>query len=141
MTRALAAAAAVLAFAAPAVAADAGSVEATFVTSKSGGSVLVALYASQATFGKTDGAFRQAKAAVKDGRATVTFEGLPPGSYAIGAFHDVNSDGKLNTLPIGLPTEPYGFSRDARGAFGPPKWAAAAFRVDAAPVRQTVKLK
>lgn len=130
-----------LALAGPTRAADAGSVRATFVTPKAGGSVYVALYASEGSFPKTTGAFRQARAAVKDGRATVAFEGLPAGTYAIGAFQDVDGNGKLNTLPVGLPTEPYGFSRGARGAFGPPKWAAAAFRVDAAPVEQTVRLK
>ena len=45
---------------------------------------------------------------------------LPPGDYAISLFHDQNSNGKLDKNPIGMPIEPYGFSNDAAGAYGPP---------------------
>ncbi len=59
------------------------------------------------------------KLVVQNKKAQLTAE-LPAGSYAISAFHDVNNDNKLNTNPVGLPTEIYGFSNDARGWFGPP---------------------
>jgi len=45
---------------------------------------------------------------------------LKPGSYAIRAFHDLNENGELDTSWLGLPEEPYGFSNNARGKFGPP---------------------
>ena len=45
---------------------------------------------------------------------------VPPGSYAVIAFHDINSNEKLDTNMLGIPTEPYGFSNDARGTFGEP---------------------
>ena len=45
---------------------------------------------------------------------------LPAGKYAVAVYHDINGDKKLNKVPlVGLPIEPYGFSQDARGAFGP----------------------
>ena len=44
---------------------------------------------------------------------------LPFGAYAISVFHDTNEDGELNTL-FGIPKEPYGFSNNAKGRFGPP---------------------
>lgn len=47
---------------------------------------------------------------------------LPKGEYAIKAFHDVNSNGKLDTNPFGIPKEPYGFSNNVRGSFGPPSF-------------------
>lgn len=56
---------------------------------------------------------------VNNKKATLTLD-LPVGSYAISAFHDSNSDNKLNTNAVGLPTEIYGFSNNARGWFGPP---------------------
>ncbi|MFE8646575.1 DUF2141 domain-containing protein [Sphingomonas sp. NCPPB 2930] len=61
-----------------------------------------------------------------DGRAVVVFRGLEPGRYGLSAFHDENADGKLDTYPLGIPREAYGFSRDARGLFGPPSFDASA---------------
>jgi uncharacterized protein (DUF2141 family) len=45
---------------------------------------------------------------------------LPKGKYAVSAFHDLNSNNKLDKNLVGLPTEKYGFSNNARGTFGPP---------------------
>jgi fermentation-respiration switch protein FrsA (DUF1100 family) len=45
------------------------------------------------------------------------------------AYHDRDADGRLDTLPIGLPLEPYAISRDAPARFGPPAWRAAAFHL------------
>lgn len=70
-----------------------------------------------------------------------TFDGLVPGTYAIKLFHDVDDDGKLSTNPFGLPTEPYAFSNNARGSFGPASWEKAKFDVTAAGAVQTIDLK
>lgn len=56
---------------------------------------------------------------------------IPAGTYAIAVYHDVNGDGKMNRVPfVNLPLEPYGFSNDARGQFGPPSFTDASFEVD-----------
>lgn len=55
--------------------------------------------------------------------------GVVPGRYAVRAFHDVDGDGKMATNPFGIPTEPFAFSNDAKGTFGPADWADAAFEV------------
>ncbi|AAK22319.1 DUF2141 domain-containing protein [Caulobacter vibrioides] len=65
---------------------------------------------------------------------------LPPGSYAVRAFQDVDGDGKMATNPFGIPTEPYGFSRDAQPNMGPPSFAAAAFEVKAGANAQSLRL-
>jgi uncharacterized protein (DUF2141 family) len=52
------------------------------------------------------------------------FEGLPPGRYAVAAYHDVDGNGRLDTRMLGLPSEPYGFSNDV-GRLGPPDFEAA----------------
>ena len=69
------------------------------------------------------------------------FAGLPPGDYAIAAFHDEDRDGDLNTNLLGLPTEGYGFSNGARGLFGPPGFEAAAFTVESGEERPAVTVK
>ncbi|WP_369062506.1 DUF2141 domain-containing protein [Caulobacter sp. 73W] len=66
---------------------------------------------------------------------------LPAGQYGVMAYHDRNSDLKLNTLPIGLPTEPYGFSNNSRGRFGPPSWEAARFTLPAEGLQQSIRLR
>jgi uncharacterized protein (DUF2141 family) len=53
----------------------------------------------------------------------VTFTNLPLGNYAVAAIHDSNSDGKLNTNPLGLPSEGFGFSNNPPLRFGPASFA------------------
>ena len=52
--------------------------------------------------------------------AEVVFAGLAPGRYGITTFHDKNGNGELDTNLVGMPSEPFGFSKNARGRFGPP---------------------
>jgi uncharacterized protein (DUF2141 family) len=66
------------------------------------------------------GSSRAPTAAVEE----FTFEDLAPGRYAVAVYHDVNGNGRLDTVPPGLPTEPYGFSNDV-GRFRPPSFTAA----------------
>ncbi|MFE1601810.1 DUF2141 domain-containing protein [Methylobacterium sp. ID0610] len=58
----------------------------------------------------------------------VVFTEVPPGTYAVAAFQDLDGDGRLARTPLGLPREPYGFSNGA-GRGGRPDYAAAAFRL------------
>lgn len=59
----------------------------------------------------------------------VTFPDVQPGTYAVKVFHDINSNGKLDTSWIGWPQEPYGFSNDAPVNMGPPSFKLAAITV------------
>jgi uncharacterized protein (DUF2141 family) len=54
---------------------------------------------------------------------TAHFKDLPPGQYAAVVFQDFNGNGKLDKNFLGIPKEPYGFSNDARGSAGPPKFS------------------
>ena len=65
----------------------------------------------------------------KDGAAAATFSDLDHGEYAISAYHDKNSNGRLDTGFMGKPAEPYGFSNNARRSFGPAKYQDAKFDV------------
>jgi len=66
---------------------------------------------------------------IHDGKAVVTFEKLEKGEYAISAYHDKNSNDKLDTNFLGIPKESYAFSNDARGTFGPASWKDSKFEV------------
>ena len=48
-----------------------------------------------------------------EGETTVTLHNIAPGTYAIEAYQDVNSNNQMDTSWLGLPEEPFGFSRDA----------------------------
>ncbi|MBQ5963936.1 DUF2141 domain-containing protein [Massilia sp. ZL223] len=64
------------------------------------------------------------------GETVVLVEGVPTGTWAVLAYQDENGNKELDRNVIGIPKENYGFSRDAKGAFGPPSFEAAAIQVD-----------
>ncbi len=69
------------------------------------------------------------------------FTHLAPGTYALAVIHDRNGNERLDTGLFGIPREPYGFSNGARGLFGPPSFADAAFRVGATPLHVQVEVR
>jgi uncharacterized protein (DUF2141 family) len=91
------------------------------------GNVMLGLFDSAASFPKTVAKGVQATAVGRDatGRVTLVLRDLAPGQYALSAYHDLNGNGQLDSNLMGLPTEPYGFSNNARGSFGPPSFQAA----------------
>lgn len=56
---------------------------------------------------------------------------LPQGRYAVSAFHDQNSNKKIDRAFTGMPKEPYGFSNNVRGSFGPPDLEDQLFELEA----------
>ena len=93
------------------------------------GFVLVSVFGNSAGFpGSSEKAIRKEKAFIKDGKAVVVFDLLPEGIYAIAVLHDENENLKMDTRALILPGEGYGFSKDARGKFGPPTFKHASFR-------------
>ncbi len=83
------------------------------------GDVRVGVYDSPAKFRSSTGVAYQKVQAAEKGNMTIRLS-LQPGSYAVAVFHDANANGKLDTNFLGIPTEVYGFSNNARGTFGPP---------------------
>jgi uncharacterized protein (DUF2141 family) len=56
------------------------------------------------------------------GETVITLTDIAPGTYAIEAFQDFNSNHKMDTSWFGIPLEPFGFSRDARPRFSKPRF-------------------
>ena len=54
---------------------------------------------------------------------------LPAGEYSAVVYHDINANGKLDRWFYGKPKEPYGFSNNARNAFGIPGFEESRFVV------------
>jgi len=101
------------------------------------GSVRVGLFNNPNSFPKSTMAGQAIEA--RADAVTVTFKDLVPGSYAVSAYQDINSNQKLDTNFVGMPTEPNGFSRDARGKFGPPSFNDA--RIDLANINQNIRIQ
>lgn len=76
----------------------------------------------------------------KAGALDLVAAGLKPGVYAVSCFHDVNGNGKLDKNLLGIPTEPYGFSNNARPTFRAPTWEEARFDFDGART-QSIRLE
>ena len=74
------------------------------------------------------------------GAVTLRFVALPPGRYAVSLLHDENGNGKTD-MALMVPREGFGFSRDAEVRMGPPKFAAAAFAVEAGTVTMPVRMR
>lgn len=91
------------------------------------GAVFVGIHDKKEDFLKKR--FKEAVVKVTDKKATIVFEGLPEGTYAVSAFHDENDNKKMDTNFIGIPKEPIGVSNDAKGFMGPPKYKDAKFTV------------
>ncbi|MCW2235782.1 DUF2141 domain-containing protein [Azospirillum canadense] len=122
--------------------ADAGELRATVRNVKpQQGKLWVALYESAESY-KADRRFAGQIVDPAGPEVTVLFSGLAPGRYGLAVFQDLDGDSTLGKSMLGIPTEPYGFSRDAKsGAFGPPGFDALAVTVEgAAPTTTTATL-
>jgi uncharacterized protein (DUF2141 family) len=85
--------------------------------------------------------FCTASTELKSRKAEWVFENMPYGTYSIKAFHDENGNSRLDKDVLGIPTEQYGFSNNARGRFGPPPFVKTAFTLNAPQMTIAIELK
>lgn len=112
--------------------ADAGELRATVRNVKPNqGKLMVALYDNAAAF-KADAPSAGQIVAASGSELVVIFADLPAGRYGLAAYQDTDGNGSLGANLLGIPTEPYGFSRSARASYGPPSFEDFAVTVDAA---------
>jgi len=112
-----------------------------FHSKADGGRIAIAVHADADNFRRGEAPLRDLIVPRTGPVTTVTLRGLPPGRYAVAAFHDLDGDGELTLWPFGLPKEAYGFSREARGRFGPPPFTAAAFDLTPIGTHQVITLR
>ena len=91
------------------------------------GSLKIAIYDQEKDFLKKEVLWDGKE--IESNKVEFTFKDLPVGSYAISLFHDENDNGKMDSNFIGIPTEPYAFSNNAKGRFGPPSFEDCRFEV------------
>ena len=86
-------------------------------------------YTAGVAFSGDDGIVAKMSRPTDAGGVRIVFASLPPGDYAVAAFHDADGNGELGTNILGIPTEGYGFSNGARGFMGPPSFEDAAVTI------------
>ncbi len=104
------------------------------------GAVMFGVYDSEDAYNKGTSINGARVVADKADIATI-IGGIPAGRYAIKAFHDIDGDGKMSSNPFGMPTEPFAFSNNAKGAMGPAKWSDAAFDVTSGTTKISITIK
>ncbi len=137
----------------PGLPARAGDLKVTINDVRStAGAIMIGLYDSTAGFdnaikhsseaGLLNDKDRLVGAALRaiTGSQSIIFTHLPPGRYAVIAFHDENDNGRLDENPWGVPTEGYGFSNNAQGLLGAPSFDAAGVSLDGADASVAITL-
>lgn len=94
------------------------------------GQVLVAVFDSEDTWLKRP--LRGLRLEAKKGVVSGTFGELPAGDYALSVVHDLNGNGRMDSNALGIPVEPFAFSNNATGSFGPAKFPQARLSIGAA---------
>lgn len=62
------------------------------------------------------------------GKAPFEFQNVPPGTYAIQCFQDLNGNEKMDSI-LKIPTEPWGVYRSARPLMRAPRFKEMSFEV------------
>lgn len=106
------------------------------------GNIYVAIYnRSDAFLDPQNACFKKIVPANRTAELKILLSDLPPGSYALSCFQDIDGNGVLNKNFFGVPTEPYGFSNNARPRFRAPNWGEANFTLAATGGSIAIKLE
>jgi len=92
------------------------------------GFIQVAVFKSDTDFDKD--IFIKVIAVPASSEVQVSIPNLEVGKYAIAVYHDENKNQKLDKNFVGIPKEGYGFSNNAVGKLGPPKFSETSFSLD-----------
>lgn len=107
----------------------------------SDGFAMVALHNSEKSYkGGEASAVAKTKTMVVDQKVQVVFTNLSYGSYGVSLYHDENGSGQMEKNAMGIPKEAYGFSNNAKGFFGKPKYKDVVFQLNSAEMQIAINL-
>ena len=107
---------------------------------KPSGMVMLNVLRNEAQMNNVEPAMASMMLSPSEDGLSVTLHDLEAGTYGVQVMHDENGNGELDANMLGIPKEPWGFSNNAKGKFGPPKWEDVKFTIDAESVSQTISL-
>lgn len=108
--------------------------------SKIKGSLFIAIFRPTDDFPVFGKQFKGIIKEVEGKSQNYTFDDLPEGEYALAIYQDENRNKILDKNLLGIPTEIYGFSNNARRTFSAPSFQEAKFKLNK-DLQQTVFLK
>ena len=108
--------------------------------SKLKGSLFIAVFRATDDFPVFGKQFKGIIKEVEGKSQNYTFDNLPEGEYALAIYQDENRNKILDKNLLGIPTEIYGFSNNARRNFSAPSFQEAKFKLNK-DLQQTVFLK
>ncbi len=97
------------------------------LASEEGGPVRCAIFDSAESFKARENAVAVGVADWNGADWTFVTPPIAGGVYVAAIYRDANDNGTLDYHPLGYPTEPYAFSNNAKGSFGPPSFDSASF--------------
>jgi uncharacterized protein (DUF2141 family) len=103
------------------------------------GSVQIGLFNTEDSWEDKEEKFKGAIIPVKDKKAEWIIKNIPFGEYAIRFFHDENGNNAMDMNLIGMPTESYGFSNNAKALFSMPGFDKAKFMFDSTHTTEIIK--
>ncbi|MGC3963069.1 MAG: DUF2141 domain-containing protein [Rhodocyclaceae bacterium] len=104
------------------------------------GNLRVGIYRDPATFRKEAQAIKVITLPARTGQMVAKVDDLPPGRYAVMAYHDENANDKLD-LRLGMfPIEGYGLSNNPT-VIGPPAFDDSAFVIERAGQRIDIEMR
>lgn len=86
------------------------------------GVVEVSVYDKSDAFLVKDQFIQKKRTQIVDGKAQLVFENIPYGKIAVGSYHDIDGDEIYDKNFIGLPVEPYAFSKKPSCNWRKPKF-------------------
>lgn len=86
------------------------------------GSIKLGVFNSQQTFLQKGQEYKTYSNKVTGDTAIFLLKGLTKAEYAISVYHDINADNECNLNFIGMPIEPYGFSRNYKPKYSKPSF-------------------
>ena len=108
--------------------------------SKIKGSLFIAIFRPTDDFPVFGKQFKGIVKEVEGKSQNYNFDNLPEGEYALAIYQDENRNKILDKNLLGIPTEIYGFSNNARRTFSAPSFQEAKFKLNK-DLHQTVFLK
>ena len=94
------------------------------------GEAYIAIYRATDDFPVFGKQYKGKTTTISENASQVVFSGIPSGSYAIAVYHDKNNNNVLDKNYLGIPTEAYGFSNNARRTFSAPSFSEASVVVN-----------
>ena len=93
------------------------------------GNLRIGLFNTGESFLEEGQAYRSFNVEVNDESETIVIKNLPKGNYAIGLYHDKNSNDKCDRNFLGIPKEPYAFSNNFKPRFSAPTFKDCQFEI------------